>query len=222
MRNQPIYDNKNLKNAGKYNFENVNSINKRIGEMEFDSSIKKDNSKYKQRVVVTSIISGVLLILTIVFAFTDIKYIFFPKKIVVEENKDFEDLDVLHDLSCFISMEQEGLKISIDKVYKYNNNKVKTAMYTYVIDISNDKLLSDASFDKYIRDSFDELMERYNNIEGLDITYSIEGSQYKLIQYSDLRVIDKNIVSNEYLDVHLDENIELIKQRQTSSGVKCK
>ena len=60
------------------------------------------------------------------------------------------------------------------------------------------------------------------NIEGIDITYSIEGSQYKLIQYSDLRVIDKNIVSNEYLDVHLDENIELIKQRQTSSGVKCK
>ena len=222
MRNQPIYDNKNLKDAGKYKFENVNSINKRMGEMEFDSSIKKDNSKYKQRIIVTSVVSGILLILTIIFAFTDVKYIFFPKKVILEENNNFEDLDVLHDLSCFISMEQDGLKISINKLYQYNNNKIKTAMYTYIIDISNEKLLNDPSFDKYIRDSFDELMERYNNIEGLDITYSMEGSSYKLVQYSDLRVINREMASSDYLDVHLDENIELIKQRQTSAGVKCK
>ena len=74
MRNQPIYDNKNLKNAGKYNFENVNDINKRMGEMQFDSSIKKDNSQYKNRILITSIISSLLLVATIIFAFTDIKY----------------------------------------------------------------------------------------------------------------------------------------------------
>lgn len=222
MRNQPIYDNKNLKNAGKYNFENVNDINKRMGEMQFDSSIKKDNSQYKNRILITSIISSLLLVATIIFAFTDIKYIFFPKKNIVDENKDFEDLNLLHELSCSAVLEQNGLSVSVDKLYKYNNNKVKVAIYTYVINVSDERLLSDSSFSTYINDTFADIKDRYNNIVGLDIAYSNDGSSYKFIQTSDLRIIDKDLVSSEFLDVHLDQNIENVKTMNQRSGITCK
>lgn len=222
MSNQPIYNNSKLKNAGKYDFENVNNINRRMGEMQFDSSIKKDNKKQIRKIVITSIISSILLLATIIFAFTDIKYLFFPKKVVVEENNDFEDLNVLHELSCSIVLEQEGLSISVDKLYEYNNNKIKTVMYTYIIDVSNEKLINDSSFFEYMDNSLNEIKNKYNNINGVEITYTSEETKYKLIQKTDLRVIDKNKVSNEFLDVRLDDDIEKTKANQINAGLKCK
>ena len=73
---QPIYDNKSLKDAGKYDFENVNAINKRNGEMIFDSTItyKEKEKKNINPILITSIVSGILIILVCVFAFTDLKY----------------------------------------------------------------------------------------------------------------------------------------------------
>lgn len=222
-RKQPIYDNKNLKNAGKYNFDNVNSINRRRGEMEFDHSIEQKDTSNNRRIIIASIISGILLLCACIFAFTDIKYFFFPKKEKKQDEIDFEDKNIKHELLCSSSLSKDSsLKINIDKKYIYNNNKVKSAEFIYVIEISDEQLLKDKSLSKYIDDSFNDILKQYDNVTGVEFEYTKEGNKkYKLVQITDLSVMNEKYMSTDLIDTYLNQNIEVVKNRQKRQGFKC-
>lgn len=222
MRNQPIYNNEKLKNAGKYSFETVNAANRRQGEMIYDSTIKTEEPKSNKKIVAMLVVSCVLIIITCFFAFTDLKYLIIPKKDeIIKTDPDFEASDIIHELTCDLSYVQDGLTMSINKIYGYNNNKVKTAKYTYTIEVSNEKLINDSSFYEYISSSFDEVLNNYKDIDGLELIYEESDNNYKLTQIVDLSVLDTTKTS-QLTDVTLDQKIDVVKTIQIRKGLECK
>lgn len=222
-RKQPIYDNKNLKSAGKYNFDNVNSINRRRGEMEFDHSIEKKDTSNNRHLIITIIISGILLLCACIFAFTDIKYFFFPKKEKEQGEVNFEDESIMHELLCTASLSKDdNLKINIDKRYVYNNNKVKSAEYIYIIEISAEQLLKDQSLSKYIDDSFNDILKQYEHVKGVEFKYTKDGNKkYKLVQDTDLSVLNEQYTSTNIVDTYFNQNIDSVIKSQKRQGFKC-
>lgn len=220
---QPIYDNKNLKDAGKYDFENVNAINKRNGEMIFDSTItyKEKEKKNISPILVTSIVSGILIVLVCIFAFTDLKYIIFPKKEAVVTDTDFEDLSIMHKLVCKSETNENGLKTTTSRTYIYNNDKVKSTKYEYFVDVSGSELASDQSYHDYMTTSFDTIIETYSNIEGITLSYNRQGNAYYFTQEIDLNILSKRNNYTELTDVSLDQNISLAKVKAIREGLKC-
>ena len=111
--------------------------------------------------------------------------------------------------------------MSVNKIYGYNNNKVKTAKYTYIIEVSNEKLINDSSFYEYISSSFDEVLNNYKDIDGLELIYEEADNTYKLTQIVDLNILNSS-KADQLTDVTLDQKIDVVKTIQTRAGLECK
>ena len=222
-RNQPIYDNSELKKAGKYNFENVNDINRRSGEMQYDSTIvyKEKPKKNKKPVIVASIVSGVFIIFVCLIAFTDLKYLFFPKKEKVIVDDNFEDLNIMHELVCTGSSINSGLKMYVTRKYIYNNNKVKKVVYEFNIDISQEQMVADQSLTDYMVSSFTQLVESYKKIDAVEATYKKEGNNYYYSQEMDLEKLSKYDNAKSLTDITYDQSISVAELTAKRQNLTC-
>ena len=123
MRNQPIYNNEKLKNAGKYSFETVNAANRRQGEMIYDSTIKTEEPKSNKKNIpyIVSYIEGDLNYRI----FNDLNYLFGKLK-----HSDFDLINKMLESSS----RKFGISTDVVKKYPYEVNVINPVLkYSYIL-----------------------------------------------------------------------------------------
>ena len=225
-RNQPIYDNKKLKDAGKYSFENVNAINKRSGEMIFDSTLpleKKLISTRFRNVILFSVISVLLLLSVSIFSFTDAKNIILPKtkEPDVKTEVNFESLDVIHTMVCVSETKKEQLRFLNTKTFLYNNDKLKIVKHDYQIEVTKQELVNDSSYHQYMKKYMQNIVDTYKNIDGIDLQYRVDNNIYYYSDEIDLKKLSSNPNYVKLTDVYYDQSIKSVEVKATREGFSC-